>query len=86
MLRLRQVMAGLSFMHDRRRLHQSLGPGSVLLNSVDEGCVIAASLNLLWLKYVVEILHLQPAAAAPEPGARRSALDSVDKGWVRSAL
>ncbi len=33
---LRQVMEGLAYMHRRFRLHQSLGPASVVLNSTDE--------------------------------------------------
>eukprot|EP00271_Cylindrocystis_brebissonii_P006493 TRINITY_DN19272_c0_g1_i1.p1 TRINITY_DN19272_c0_g1~~TRINITY_DN19272_c0_g1_i1.p1 ORF type:complete len:526 (+),score=72.01 TRINITY_DN19272_c0_g1_i1:372-1949(+) len=33
---LRGVMAGLAFMHARGRLHQSLGPASVMLNTGDE--------------------------------------------------
>ena len=33
---LRQAMIALAFMHGRQRLHQSLGPGSLLLSSTDE--------------------------------------------------
>ncbi|XP_010245197.1 PREDICTED: uncharacterized protein LOC104588806 isoform X2 [Nelumbo nucifera] len=32
----RGVMSGLAYMHDRNRLHQSLGPSSVILNTIVE--------------------------------------------------
>lgn len=33
---LRQVMEGLQFMHSQNVIHQSLGPGSVVLSSIQE--------------------------------------------------
>ncbi|KAF8380732.1 hypothetical protein HHK36_028222 [Tetracentron sinense] len=33
---LRGAMSGLAYMHDRERLHQSLGPASVVLNTIGE--------------------------------------------------
>jgi hypothetical protein len=33
---LRQALAGLAFMHDNGRLHQSVGPSSLVLDRVEE--------------------------------------------------
>ena len=35
---LRQALQGLAFMHARQRLHQSVGPASLVLNLMDERC------------------------------------------------
>lgn len=45
---LQGIMRGLAYMHDRERLHQSLGPASVILKYV-------ASRYLFWFEIV---LHL----------------------------
>lgn len=33
---LRQALEGLAFMHSQQRLHQSVGPSSLVLNLTDE--------------------------------------------------
>lgn len=46
---------GLAFMHRRQRLHQSLGPASVLLNRTDEMEVARMSARLRDLAFAVDI-------------------------------
>ncbi|KAL3150735.1 hypothetical protein ABBQ32_000517 [Trebouxia sp. C0010 RCD-2024] len=52
---LRQAMQGLAFMHANSRLHQSIGPGSVVINKTDEREVRVMQARLRDLAFAVDV-------------------------------
>ena len=52
---LRQTMQGLAFMHMRNRLHQSIGPTSVLLSRINEAEPAGLNVRLRDLAFAVDI-------------------------------
>lgn len=52
---LRQTMQGIAFMHANSRLHQSIGPGSVVINMSDERDLRAMQARLRDLAFAVNI-------------------------------
>eukprot|EP00192_Tetraselmis_astigmatica_P011306 CAMPEP_0117664572 /NCGR_PEP_ID=MMETSP0804-20121206/9300_1 /TAXON_ID=1074897 /ORGANISM="Tetraselmis astigmatica, Strain CCMP880" /LENGTH=367 /DNA_ID=CAMNT_0005471831 /DNA_START=247 /DNA_END=1350 /DNA_ORIENTATION=- len=52
---LRQMLQGLAFMHSRNRLHQSLGPGSLLLSTTQERDAYSLQAKLCDLAFAIDV-------------------------------
>jgi hypothetical protein len=63
---LRHTLEGLQHMHDHSRLHQSLGPDSVILSTIQERDAATMTARIRDLAFSVDMSHeaLQDAAAA----------------------
>ncbi|OVA02885.1 Protein kinase domain [Macleaya cordata] len=74
---LRGVMCGLAYMHDRERLHQSLGPASVVLNTIVEKDAAYLIPRLRDLAFSVDMRY---SSLEESPGALSEGL------WRRASI
>ncbi|CAI5503395.1 unnamed protein product [Closterium sp. Naga37s-1] len=81
---LRGFLQGLSYMHSKGRLHQSIGPASVVLNTINEMDVRYLVPRLRDFAFAIDISN--PAVLSAGVGSAFDAVDEVkDSLWRRAA-
>ncbi|CAI5947835.1 unnamed protein product [Closterium sp. NIES-64] len=81
---LRGFLQGLSYMHSKGRLHQSIGPASVVLNTTNEMDVRYLVPRLRDFAFAIDISN--PAVLSAGVGSAFDAVDEVkDSLWRRAA-
>lgn len=80
---LRGTLRGLAYMHGRGRLHQSLGPASVVLNTVQEADLGALVPRLRDFAFSVDVSDLSALSGSSSRGAG-AVQEAQDNLWRRA--